>query len=255
VSHRILDIPAPRQIRVRSRFPEHCGYSHVIAVRSLQRLPANSQIFMRHEGRQQMRKQLALLTTVAALAITPALAQSPQSAPEKNPAPQAQPSTPPAGAPSSAQSPSTTSPSATSPSTMQNKSATAPKMGAGEKFVNTQASGQWLASDVIGMTVTGAKDENIGEVNDLLMDDDGNVLAAIVGVGGFLGIGEKNVAITFDTLNIVADKDGDPKAKLTLTKEELENAPEFKTAAAVKSESQRPSTPASNPAKPATPRN
>jgi hypothetical protein len=202
-----------------------------------------------------MRKQIALLTTVAALAVTPALAQSPGSAPEKQPAPQAQPSTPPAGAPSSAQSPSTTSPSATSPSTMQDKSTMAPKAGAGEKFVNTQTSGQWLASDIMGMNVLGAKDEKIGTVSDLLMDDDGNLLAAVVGVGGFLGIGQKNVAITFDTLNISADKDGDPQAKLTLTKEELESAPEFKTAAAVKSESQRPATPASNPAKPATPRN
>jgi hypothetical protein len=198
-----------------------------------------------------MRKQLALLTTVAALAITPALAQSPQSAPEKNPAPQAQPSTPPAGAPSSAQSPSTSSPSATSPSTMQNKSATAPKAGAGEKFVNTQTSGQWLASDIMGMNVLGAKEEKIGSVSDLLMDQDGNVLAAVVGVGGFLGIGQKNVAIAFDTMNISADKDGDPQAKLTLTKEELENAPEFKTAAAVKSESQRPATPSSPATKPA----
>jgi hypothetical protein len=131
----------------------------------------------------------------------------------------------------------------------------APKAGAGEKFVNTQTSGQWLASDIMGMNVLGAKDEKIGTVSDLLMDDDGNLLAAVVGVGGFLGIGQKNVAITFDTLNISADKDGDPQAKLTLTKEELESAPEFKTAAAVKSESQRPATPASNPAKPATPRN
>jgi hypothetical protein len=198
-----------------------------------------------------MRKQLALLTTVAALAITPALAQSPQSAPEKNPAPQAQPSTPPAGAPSSAQSPSTSSPSATSPSTMQDKSATATKAGAGEKFVNTQTSGQWLASDIMGMNVLGAKEEKIGSVSDLLMDQDGNVLAAVVGVGGFLGIGQKNVAIAFDTMNISADKDGDPQAKLTLTKEELENAPEFKTAAAVKSESQRPATPSSPATKPA----
>jgi hypothetical protein len=196
-----------------------------------------------------MRKQLALFTTVAALAITPALAQSPQSAPEKQPT-QAQPSTP--ATPPSATSPSTTSPSATSPSTMQDKSATAPKAGAGEKFVNTQASGQWLASDIMGMNVLGAKDEKIGSVSDLLMDKDGNVLAAVVGVGGFLGIGQKNVAITFDTLQISADKDGDPQAKLTLTKEELENAPEFKTAAAVKSESSRPATPSGSGSSPAS---
>lgn len=200
-----------------------------------------------------MRKQIALFTTVAALAVTPAFAQS-TTTPDKPSAPQAQPSTPAPGG-SSAQSPSTSSPSATSPSTMQDKSATAP---AGEKFVNTQTSGQWLASDIMGMNVLGSNnDEKIGTVSDLLVDNDGNILAAVVGVGGFLGIGQKNVAITFDTMNITSDQDGDPQAKLTLTKEELENAPEFKTAAAAKSEAQRQSAPGtSSPAtKPAMPRN
>jgi sporulation protein YlmC with PRC-barrel domain len=212
-----------------------------------------------------MRNQIALLTTVAALAVTPALAQTSTQDKDKQPAaPQAQPSTPPSGG-SSAQSPSTSSPSATSPSKMEDKSATspskmedksaaAPKAGAGEKFVNTQASGQWLASDIMGMNVVGSKDEKIGSVSDLLVDPKGNILAAVVGVGGFLGIGQKNVAITFDTLNISADKDGDPQAKLTLTKEELENAPEFKTAAAAKSEAQRKTSP-SPATKPAAPRN
>jgi sporulation protein YlmC with PRC-barrel domain len=201
-----------------------------------------------------MRKQIALFTTVAALAVTPALAQTSTQDKDKQPAaPQAQPSTPPAGG-SSAQSPSSSSPSATSPSKMEDKSAAAPKAGAGEKFVNTQASGQWLASDIMGMNVVGSKDEKIGSVSDLLVDQQGNILAAVVGVGGFLGIGQKNVAITFDTLNISADKDGDPQAKLTLTKEELENAPEFKTAAAAKSEAQRKSSP-SPATRPAAPRN
>jgi len=187
-----------------------------------------------------MRKQIALLTTVAALAVTPVLAQT--TAPQQPATPQAQPS----------------SPSTTSPSTMQ---APADKSGSvaasGEKFVNTQTSGQWLASDIMGMNVLGAKDEKIGSVSDLLVDNDGNILAAVVGVGGFLGIGQKNIAITFDTLNISMDQSGDPQAKLTLTKEELENAPEFKTAAAVKAEAQRQTSPAgSSPAtKPATPRN
>ena len=201
-----------------------------------------------------MRKQIALFTTVAALAVTPALAQTSTQDKDKQPAaPQAQPSTPPSGG-SSAQSPSGSSPSATSPSKMDDKSAAAPKAGAGEKFVNTQMSGQWLASDIMGMNVVGSKDEKIGSVSDLLVDKDGNILAAVVGVGGFLGIGQKNVAITFDTLQIAADKDGDPQAKLTLTKEELENAPEFKTAAAAKSEAQRKTSP-SPATKPAAPRN
>jgi sporulation protein YlmC with PRC-barrel domain len=184
-----------------------------------------------------MRKELALYATVAALAVAPAFAQSNMQQDRQQPAPQAQPSQPSTSAPSSA-SPSTTT--------------QAPKAMTGEKFVDMQASGQWLSSDLIGMNVIGSKNETIGSVSDLLVDGEGNIVAAIIGVGGFLGIGQKNVAVSFDTLNVAADKDGDPEARLTLTKEELENAPAFKTLADTKSASQRPSTPAS---KPATPRN
>jgi sporulation protein YlmC with PRC-barrel domain len=44
------------------------------------------------------------------------------------------------------------------------------------------------------------KDNKIGDVNDILLDKDGRVSAVIVGVGGFLGIGEKDVAVSFDAL-------------------------------------------------------
>lgn len=60
-----------------------------------------------------------------------------------------------------------------------------------------------LGSDLRGTRVRGANDENIGEINDILVDRQGEVVAAIVGVGGFLGIGEKNVAIPFQALEIV----------------------------------------------------
>jgi hypothetical protein len=45
-------------------------------------------------------------------------------------------------------------------------------------------------------------DENIGDINDILVDRRGAVVAVIVGVGGFLGIGEKDVAIPFQALEI-----------------------------------------------------
>ncbi len=51
-----------------------------------------------------------------------------------------------------------------------------------------------LSTNLIGKKVSGAGDENLGEVNDVLMDRNGNVIGAVIGVGGFLGVGEKDVA-------------------------------------------------------------
>jgi sporulation protein YlmC with PRC-barrel domain len=87
-----------------------------------------------------------------------------------------------------------------------------------------------LASELIGETVYTSNAENaetIGEVNDLIVGNDGNIDAALIGVGGFLGVGEKNVAVNFEDLNMSLDKDGDRVVVLETTKEELEAAPAF----------------------------
>jgi sporulation protein YlmC with PRC-barrel domain len=63
--------------------------------------------------------------------------------------------------------------------------------------------GQMMGSDLRGTTIYGANNENIGEIDDILIDRQGQVVAVIVGVGGFLGIGEKDVAIPFQSLDIV----------------------------------------------------
>lgn len=59
-----------------------------------------------------------------------------------------------------------------------------------------------MASDLRGTTVYGANNENIGEIDDIVLQRDGRIAAIVVGVGGFLGIGEKNVAIPFEALEI-----------------------------------------------------
>ena len=66
--------------------------------------------------------------------------------------------------------------------------------------VGTSMSEGFLATNLIGETVyngTGSDAENIGEVNDVVIDSNGQVESVIVGVGGFLGIGEKNVAMKY----------------------------------------------------------
>jgi sporulation protein YlmC with PRC-barrel domain len=65
--------------------------------------------------------------------------------------------------------------------------------------------GDWRASKVVGLSVYNSKDENIGAINDLLMDKSGNVKAVVVGVGGFLGMGEHLVALPFEKIKFVEE--------------------------------------------------
>ena len=75
-------------------------------------------------------------------------------------------------------------------------------------------------------------DNKIGDVRDLIIDADGRIIAAMIGVGGFLGIDEKNVAIPFDTLKLNPESFGGKIVTKVLTvnttKEELRSAPGFK---------------------------
>jgi len=61
-----------------------------------------------------------------------------------------------------------------------------------------------MASKLIGTTVVSTNNESIGDVNDVILGRDGQVMAVVVGVGGFLGIGEKNVAVSFQSLEFAS---------------------------------------------------
>src|SRR6202040_2379465 len=69
-------------------------------------------------------------------------------------------------------------------------------------------------------------DNKIGDVDDVLIDKAGNVSALIIGVGGFLGMGEKDVAIPFDALH-ASEKNNKWYLVLNTTKESLKTAPGF----------------------------
>jgi sporulation protein YlmC with PRC-barrel domain len=70
----------------------------------------------------------------------------------------------------------------------------------GGSFMTQAQEGQWRASKLVGVDIYNNNNENIGEVNEILIDGSGKIDAVIVGVGGFLGIGEKNVALPFDAV-------------------------------------------------------
>src|SRR6202790_3249858 len=61
----------------------------------------------------------------------------------------------------------------------------------------------WRASKVVGLNVYNDNNESLGSINDLLMDKGGNIKAVVLGVGGFLGVGEHLVAVPFDKIKFV----------------------------------------------------
>ena len=84
----------------------------------------------------------------------------------------------------------------------------------------------WRASKLIGTKVTNMQDQSVGAIDDVVLDNDGKVVSVLVSVGGFLGLGEKRVAVAFKELLISHAEDGDPIVKVTLSKQSLETAPD-----------------------------
>ena len=88
-----------------------------------------------------------------------------------------------------------------------------------------------LATEIIGKQVyssEAADAEHIGDVNNLVVGENGEIAAVVIGVGGFLGIGEKNVAVKYSELQWVVADDNTERFVLPTSKEALEAAPDFK---------------------------
>lgn len=77
-------------------------------------------------------------------------------------------------------------------------------------------------NDFVGTTVYGADDTKVGEIGDVVLSTDKKVDAVIVDVGGFLGMGEKQVAVGLEKLKFMADKDGNRYLYTNFTKDQLE---------------------------------
>jgi len=88
--------------------------------------------------------------------------------------------------------------------------------------------GPELTADKLkGTTVYGPNDESIGEVGDIALSQDGQVDAIIVDVGGFLGIGKKQVAVAMDNLQFMKDSGGSMYLYTQFSEDQLKNAPEY----------------------------
>jgi hypothetical protein len=86
----------------------------------------------------------------------------------------------------------------------------------------------FLASDFVGTNVYSPQDESLGSVTDLIFAKDGTIQGVVIGVGGFLGIGQKNVAFTMDRLQLTENEEG-IRLSMDATSEELADAAPFKS--------------------------
>src|SRR5262245_51923027 len=99
------------------------------------------------------------------------------------------------------------------------------------QFLAKQASDDWLASNLIGQTVYNAQDEIVGDISDLVSDRNGKIVAALVGSGGFLGIGPKDLALRLEDLKRARDAHENVKIIADVNKEVLAAAPDYETLA------------------------
>ena len=94
----------------------------------------------------------------------------------------------------------------------------------------TQIDSDSFATRIIGQPVydSGAADANhLGDISDLVVNENGSIAAVIIGVGGFLGIGEKQVAVAYQALERVVAEDQTERFVVQTTVEDLTAAPDF----------------------------
>lgn len=155
-----------------------------------------------------MRTLLVSAVAVTSLTIGSALAQT----------------TTPAPAPTLPRSDSSTPPATTATPPAATKS---PSAASGQVNWYARKNDDMRASKLIGTSVQTTSGENIGEINELVVDHGGKVAAVVVGVGGFLGIGEREVALSYDSLKMNVDSNGRNVITVNTTKDALKAAPQW----------------------------
>ena len=98
---------------------------------------------------------------------------------------------------------------------------------AAASIVPAQAAGETNIANLIGTKVVNDASELLGDVNYLLVNSAGQITTIVVGVGGFLGVGEKNVGFPYAALSVTPSGKQDRVLKVSATKEQLAAAPPF----------------------------
>jgi sporulation protein YlmC with PRC-barrel domain len=103
----------------------------------------------------------------------------------------------------------------------------APGGSAQPQWYSHQA-GEMRASKLIGTRVNNEAGERIGDVNEIVLSKDGKVAAVVIGVGGFLGMGEHEAAVKFESLRLTQDANNNTVVAMSATKDSLKAAPEWR---------------------------
>jgi sporulation protein YlmC with PRC-barrel domain len=161
-----------------------------------------------------MKKTLSTMAAAAVLmastAVAPALAQT--------------------ATPASPAAPAAQSDTMTKPAAGMTGTTSAAGAGMTGEYLTEQAQNQISANDYIGKSIYNGEDKSIGSVTDLILEENGGIVAAVVGVGGFLGMGQKDVAVPMDKITVTREADSnDIRLTTTETVDALKAAPEFKT--------------------------
>jgi sporulation protein YlmC with PRC-barrel domain len=126
--------------------------------------------------------------------------------------------------------------------TTQPEATTAPAAGTTgpeQTIIPEQKETEVLAEDLVGANVFGPDGEKVGTVEDLILDEQKKVTGVVVGVGGFLGIGKKEVGLNWEQAKVTDIPDtATKKIMINMTKADLEAAPDFKTKAEREAEEQ-----------------
>ena len=123
------------------------------------------------------------------------------------------PTTPPPASPSAPTAPNAAMPSPTAPMPTNSPATPSPAT-------------QWLASNVYNQSVYDPHEQKIGDLTDLIIEKDGHIKSAVIGVGGFLGVGQKDVEIPFTDLKMMT-RNGKNWLALERTKDQLQSAPTY----------------------------
>ena len=86
------------------------------------------------------------------------------------------------------------------PAMAQNSKMSDTKSNTAAMNQTASAAGLWQGSKIIGLNVYNDQNEKIGSIKELMLDKSGNIASAVIGVGGFLGMGERDVAVKFADL-------------------------------------------------------
>lgn len=204
-----------------------------------------------------MLRKVLLMSGVAALAAFPVWAQEQ--------APSAEPTTPPPAPAEQVEPMAPANPSPPAPTADQQQEV--PSTGAvgetasepvnpppAEAIIPAQAADEVRADALIGMNVYNANGDKVGQVKDILFNENGQATGVVLSVGGVLGLGAKSVGLNWSEVDVRPESE---MVKVNYSKEQLEAAPDFKTQEAQKAESDaaaaQQSAPSATGTVPATP--